>query len=377
MKFLLAAILAASCFAQAPLPSPANGGRGGGGSGTGDAAETIAVTYGATPTFTAVSNTSTVFTMTLTGNVTSCTLAGMTSGQVVTFRLTQDGTGGRTFACGGLTGLGAIAGTASGTCSQTFVATSSSAATTTGPMTCPTSDSFSLAPGSGGTAATFFAGTDTVVGLAATQTLTNKTLTSPALGTPASGVATNLTGTATGLTSGLTNALKSATTTVDVAAAPAPSTVGGGSPAGSGTEIQYRNSGAFGAVSGSTVSGSTVKFTIVTGGANGHSQLSENGSSMGQICLADNFANTYCTYAHEDSTNSYQVWSLAPASTTTPGVQLWPNGMIQTIPQVSRPTCVAAYRGGFWTTNGGAGVADTVAVCAKDAGDAYAWRTIY
>lgn len=60
------------------------------------------------------------------------------------------------------------------------------------------------------------------------QTLTNKTLTSPvlttpALGTPASGVATNLTGTATGLTSGITNALKSATTTVNVSSATAPS----------------------------------------------------------------------------------------------------------------------------------------------------------
>jgi hypothetical protein len=59
------------------------------------------------------------------------------------------------------------------------------------------------------------------------QTLTNKTLTSPtlttpALGTPASGVMTNVTGTATGLTSGITNALKSATTTVDVSAATAP-----------------------------------------------------------------------------------------------------------------------------------------------------------
>jgi len=34
---------------------------------------------------------------------------------------------------------------------------------------------------------------------------------------------TNVTGTATGLTSGITNALKSATTTVDVSAAAAPS----------------------------------------------------------------------------------------------------------------------------------------------------------
>lgn len=69
---------------------------------------------------------------------------------------------------------------------------------------------------------------DTLVGRATTDTLTNKTLTSPvlttpALWTPASGVMTNVTGTATGLTSGITNALKSATTTVDVSAATAPS----------------------------------------------------------------------------------------------------------------------------------------------------------
>lgn len=43
---------------------------------------------------------------------------------------------------------------------------------------------------------------DTVAMLAATQTLSNKTFVAPALGTPASGVATNLTGTAAGLTAG-------------------------------------------------------------------------------------------------------------------------------------------------------------------------------
>lgn len=52
---------------------------------------------------------------------------------------------------------------------------------------------------------------------------TSPTFVTPALGTPASGVGTNLTGTAAGLTSGITNALKSATTTVDVSAATAPS----------------------------------------------------------------------------------------------------------------------------------------------------------
>jgi hypothetical protein len=42
----------------------------------------------------------------------------------------------------------------------------------------------------------------TVATLTGSQTLTNKTLTAPALGTPASGVVTNVTGTASGLTAG-------------------------------------------------------------------------------------------------------------------------------------------------------------------------------
>ena len=52
---------------------------------------------------------------------------------------------------------------------------------------------------------------------------TSPTLTTPNIGTPSAWVLTNCTGTATWLTSGITNALKSATTTVDVSAATAPS----------------------------------------------------------------------------------------------------------------------------------------------------------
>jgi len=59
-----------------------------------------------------------------------------------------------------------------------------------------TSGSITVAPpavaGSG--TLTLPTGTDTLVGLAATQTLTNKTLTAPALGTPASGNLANCTG---------------------------------------------------------------------------------------------------------------------------------------------------------------------------------------
>lgn len=43
----------------------------------------------------------------------------------------------------------------------------------------------------------------------------------------------------------------------------------------------------------------------------------------------------------------------------------------------SKPACALAYRGMFWVTQGAAGVKDSVEVCAKDASDTYAWRTIY
>lgn len=42
-----------------------------------------------------------------------------------------------------------------------------------------------------------------------------------------------------------------------------------------------------------------------------------------------------------------------------------------------QPTCDATVRGTLWAIYQGAGVKDNVQVCAKDSGDAYAWRTIY
>jgi hypothetical protein len=55
-----------------------------------------AVAFSATPTFNAGIYDS--FAMTLTGNVTSSTISNPTAGQTITFILTQDATGGRTFA---------------------------------------------------------------------------------------------------------------------------------------------------------------------------------------------------------------------------------------------------------------------------------------
>ena len=43
----------------------------------------------------------------------------------------------------------------------------------------------------------------------------------------------------------------------------------------------------------------------------------------------------------------------------------------------TKPTCDSDHRGWLWIDEGGAGVKDSLEICAKDAGDAYAWRTIY
>ena len=46
-------------------------------------------------------------------------------------------------------------------------------------------------------------------------------------------------------------------------------------------------------------------------------------------------------------------------------------------PGVTQPACSASLRGRIWQVFSATGVKDQVSVCAKDASDAYAWRTIY
>lgn len=63
--------------------------------------------------------------------------------------------------------------------------------------------------------------------------------------------------------------------------------------------------------------------------------------------------------------------------TTTPGEKLEINGGLRLNTATAKPACDSTHRGTFWVAQGGAGVKDTVEVCAKDAADAYTWRTIY
>jgi hypothetical protein len=43
----------------------------------------------------------------------------------------------------------------------------------------------------------------------------------------------------------------------------------------------------------------------------------------------------------------------------------------------TRPACSSTYRGWLFIDEGGAGVADTLAICNKDAADAYGWRSLF
>ena len=100
---------------------------------------------------------------------------------------------------------------------------------------------------------------------------TSPTLVTPALGTPASGVMTNVTGTAASLTAGVstvTNALKSATTTVNTSSATAP-TAGQLLTATSGTAATWQDAAAAGGSVDIVASGSLPNGSVVQMNSNG------------------------------------------------------------------------------------------------------------
>jgi hypothetical protein len=62
---------------------------------------------------------------------------------------------------------------------------------------------------------------------------------------------------------------------------------------------------------------------------------------------------------------------------SSPNEKLEINGGVRLNTTSAKPICDATRLGTMWFTQGGAGVQDTLEVCAKDASGAYAWRTIY
>jgi hypothetical protein len=63
--------------------------------------------------------------------------------------------------------------------------------------------------------------------------------------------------------------------------------------------------------------------------------------------------------------------------TTSAAVELEVNGGIRLNTAKAQPTCSATTRGEFWFVQGPSNTKDSVSVCAKDAANVYAWRTVY
>jgi hypothetical protein len=51
-------------------------------------------------------------------------------------------------------------------------------------------------------------------------------------------------------------------------------------------------------------------------------------------------------------------------------------GAVRIVDGGTQPTCAAGIRGAIWYDAGGAGVADSISICAKAAADTYAWRAM-
>jgi hypothetical protein len=71
--------------------------------------------------------------------------------------------------------------------------------------------------------------------------------------------------------------------------------------------------------------------------------------------------------AVQSGTGAPRAWSDATGAVT----------QVAALGTGTKPACDTATRGKFWMVQGGTGIKDTIEVCAKDAADAYSWRTIY
>jgi hypothetical protein len=101
-----------------------------------------------------------------------------------------------------------------------------------------------------------------------------------------------------------------------------------------------------------------------------------------------NFAGIYALRDGGDDTAKMEWWLAATSPSWGMKAELAANGdftviggltgdWVTWVDSGSRPTCDSGERGKVWFDEGAGGVKDDFSVCAKDAGDAYSWRTIY
>ena len=143
-------------------------------------------------------------------------------------------------------------------------------------------------------------------------------------------------------------------------------------PGGSNTQFQFNNSSAFGGATNFLYTVATGQVTLNQGG-NGNNALygkrTTDSAPTGNLILFQNQAGSVdlfkVTVDGDVTLNS--TTGIQDILTVEKGVQLTTG---------SKPTCNSTTRGTFWYVAGGAGVADTMEVCRKDAADSYAWVSI-
>lgn len=111
--------------------------------------------------------------------------------------------------------------------------------------------------------------------------------------------------------------------------------------------------------------------------------VATTGLSSMSLYVSDTTASTGVTRlsiqegAGQGSTNGFEY--RLNSGTANGGTLVWSisQGGEPTWGSTTEGTCSATLRGQVVMVQGGAGVKDTFRICAKDAADAYAWRTIY
>ena len=151
---------------------------------------------------------------------------------------------------------------------------------------------------------------------------------------------------------------------------------GGATPAGSGSEIQYRASGSsFGAVIGSSFNSGTGTLNVsntLNAGPNNRASLSEGTgvqSGRGLIQLTDPGGDSPGFYSGGPNLWTSITWNAG-------GLQLYTQGGVQLGGGNAAPTCSSSTAGLQWYVPGGSGVGDIFEICMKGSANTYSWVAV-